>query len=76
MALVRAHFAEAARVLRPGCELLILNFAYRNDPAKDRREVARMATTHGFEVLVNGSTPFTLWNGAAFRMRKPLDSGI
>jgi ubiquinone/menaquinone biosynthesis C-methylase UbiE len=70
MSLVRAHFAEAARVLRVGGELVILNFSYRDDLETDRADVASLAEDHGFELLVSGATPFHLWNGAAFRMRR------
>jgi SAM-dependent methyltransferase len=70
MPLVRTHFAEAARVLRAGGELVVLNFSYRGDAALDCADVSSLASAYGFEVLVNGTTPFSLWNGAAFRMRK------
>jgi ubiquinone/menaquinone biosynthesis C-methylase UbiE len=70
MALVRTHFAEAARVLRANGELVILNFAYGTDASNDCDDVAALATAHGFEVLVAGTTPFALWNGTAFRLRR------
>ena len=70
MPLVNVHVAEAARVLRPSGELVVLNFSYRDDLAADRTDVESLASAHGFDVLVSGETPFTLWNGVAFRMRK------
>jgi SAM-dependent methyltransferase len=70
MSLVGLHFAEAARVLRARGELVVLDFSYRGDLSADRMDVASLAAAYGFEVLVNGETPFTLWNGTAFRMRK------
>lgn len=60
---------EAARVLRPRGELVILSFSYRHDRARDRQDVQALAQQHGFELLVNGELPFKLWNGAAYRMR-------
>jgi ubiquinone/menaquinone biosynthesis C-methylase UbiE len=69
-ALVEAHVAESARVLRPGGELVVLNFSYRNDIDADRRDVAVLAAANALTLVVNGHQPFGLWNGAAFRMRK------
>jgi SAM-dependent methyltransferase len=70
MPLVAAHFVEIARVLRTDGELVLLNFSYRGDAHADRRDVEALAAAHGFDLLVNGETPFALWNGAAFRLRK------
>jgi cyclopropane fatty-acyl-phospholipid synthase-like methyltransferase len=69
MALVDTHFAEVARLLRRDGEFIVLNFSYRDDSFADRRDVATLASAHGFAVLVDGDTPFSLWNGVAFRMR-------
>jgi ubiquinone/menaquinone biosynthesis C-methylase UbiE len=70
MPLVGIHFSEAARVLRPGGEFIVLNFSYREDLEADRLDVGSLSAAYGFDVLVNGEAPFTLWNGTAFRMRK------
>jgi SAM-dependent methyltransferase len=70
MDLARTHFAEAARVLRPGGELVILQFSYRADIESDRDDIARLSGETGFEVKINGETPFALWDGAAFRMTR------
>lgn len=69
MPLVEAHFHDAQRVLRAGGDFVILEFSYREDPARDREDVARLAASHGFDVLVGGSHPFAIWNGAAFRLQ-------
>jgi cyclopropane fatty-acyl-phospholipid synthase-like methyltransferase len=70
MALVDAHFAEVARVLRPEGEFIVLNFSYCRDLAADRRDVRALAAKYGFDVVVDGTTPFVLWDGAAFRLRR------
>jgi SAM-dependent methyltransferase len=70
MALVETHFAEAARVLAPKGELVVLNFSYRGDLARDRRDVEALAEASGFDVRVNGAAPFRLWNAPAFRLTK------
>jgi SAM-dependent methyltransferase len=69
MTLAGTHFAEAARVLAPGGDFLILNFSYRESLELDREDVARLAAENGFAVLVNGEQPFRLWDGAAFHLR-------
>jgi ubiquinone/menaquinone biosynthesis C-methylase UbiE len=62
------HISEAARVLRPGGRLLILNYSYRGVTAEDRRDVAAAAGDAGFAVVLSGAREFTLWDGAAFLM--------
>lgn len=69
MALVQAHFREAARVLKTRGDFLILNFSYCNDVLTDRDEVARLAADTGFEIVINGSAPFRMWDGVAFHLR-------
>ncbi|HET7456160.1 MAG TPA: methyltransferase domain-containing protein [Gemmatimonadaceae bacterium] len=68
--LVDRHFAEARRVLVPGGEFAIFNFSYRGDLAADRADVERLAAEHGFTLLTDGVRPFTLWDGAVWRMEK------
>ncbi|MGY2050976.1 class I SAM-dependent methyltransferase [Methylobacterium sp. JK268] len=64
------HVREAARVLRPGGDLVILNYSYRGDAARDRREVGGLARAHGFRVLRDGVAPFRTWDGAAFHLQR------
>ncbi len=71
MPLVDRHFAEAARVLRTRGEFVVLNFSYRDDVARDRRDVAELARAHGLCVQIDGASPLSLWDGTAFRMTKP-----
>jgi ubiquinone/menaquinone biosynthesis C-methylase UbiE len=70
MSLAERHVAEAARVLRPRGDLLILNFSYRGDLAADCAEIARLAAASGFDVVRDGTRPFALWDGAAFHLRR------
>ena len=62
--LVGIHVAEAARVLRPGGSLLVLNYSYRGDPDLDRADVTALATRYGFEVRRFATGDFILWDGS------------
>ena len=70
--LVSMHFAESARVLRPGGDLVILNYSYRDDEKADIADVARLAAEYGFDVVVAGDRPLALWDGLAFHLRKKI----
>jgi ubiquinone/menaquinone biosynthesis C-methylase UbiE len=70
-ALVKAHFIEAARVLRAGGDLVLLNFSYREGLESDRHDVSRLSEAAGFRILRNGTTDLQLWDGATFHVRKP-----
>jgi SAM-dependent methyltransferase len=66
--LLARHVAEAARVLRAGGDLVILNLSYRGDLDRDRRDLAALAAG-AFEVRRNGvQGEFRLWDGAAFHL--------
>jgi SAM-dependent methyltransferase len=69
-ALVEAYFDEIERVLKSRGDLVILNYSYRGDDEANGSDVARMAKDYGFEVVVSGVKPFTIWDGAAFHLRK------
>ncbi|MBV8574464.1 MAG: methyltransferase domain-containing protein [Acetobacteraceae bacterium] len=66
------HIADAARILRPGGTLAILNLSYRG-LAADRTDATCWSDAYGFELIHHGETPFTLWDGAVFlfRVRNP-----
>lgn len=68
--LVAMYFAESRRVLRPGGDLVILNYSYRGDDAVDSADVKRLAEEYGFDVVVKGERPFAMWDGLAFHLRK------
>lgn len=74
-ALVSAHFAEVARVLRPGGDFVILNLSYRGDLELDRQDVRRLGETVGLRVLLNGTSDLRLWDGTTFHLRKPQEEG-
>jgi cyclopropane fatty-acyl-phospholipid synthase-like methyltransferase len=69
-ALVEHFFAESARVLKPGGQLVILNYSYSEDDAADASEVRKLSTENGLELRLAGARPFKLWDGVAFRMVK------
>jgi SAM-dependent methyltransferase len=70
-ALADPHLCDAARVLRRGGALAILNLSYRGDLEADRTDAARWAAAGGWTLAVNGTAPFTLWDGTAFLLRRP-----
>jgi SAM-dependent methyltransferase len=70
--LAERHMADAARILRPGGAFAIFNLSYRGDHERDRADAARWAEAGGWTLSVNGLTPFRLWDGAAFLLRRPV----
>jgi SAM-dependent methyltransferase len=69
-AVAEAHVRDAARLLRPGGALLILNFSYRGDIEADRHDMARLAAASGFAMQRAGTWDFTLWDGATYLLMK------
>lgn len=59
------HFAEAARVLRPGGAFAILNLSYRT-PVEDASDAHAWAAAAGLKVRILNARPFKIWDGAAF----------
>jgi SAM-dependent methyltransferase len=70
-ALADAMLAEMRRTARPGGDVLVINWSYRGDLARDRADARAMAARHGLELLEAGAQPFAHWDGAVFRMRRP-----
>ena len=64
------HLADAARMLRPGGALAILNLSYGRDAASDRADLTRWVGTHGLHAALEGGRPFTLWDATAFVLRR------
>ena len=71
-ALVARHFAEVHRVLKPQGDFVIFNFSYRGDLDTDRADVRRLASEHGFVLHEEGVQMLELWDGAAWRMTRPV----
>jgi len=70
--LVAAHVNEAARVLRPGGSLVVLNMSYRDDLERDRSEIEALAGAAGLVFKRHGVRDFTLWDATTFHLGKPL----
>ncbi len=70
-ALAQGHISGAARVLRPGGALAILNLSYRADPARDEADLARWSAVAGLHGSCAGTTPFRLWDGTTYVLRRP-----
>ncbi|MFO1073132.1 MAG: class I SAM-dependent methyltransferase [Geminicoccaceae bacterium] len=68
--LVDAMFAEIARVLRPGGDLVALNLTYRGGLARDRADAQALAAAHGLELLRSGTHDLELCDGATFHFRR------
>ena len=60
------HVRGAARALRQGGALCILNLSYRDDDAADRADAAHWAASAGLRVTRNGGQHFRVWDGTAF----------
>lgn len=65
-----AAMAEFARVLAPGCDLLVFNWSYRGDDPGDISEAQAVAARHGFVVIRAGERPFAIWDGHGFHLRR------
>ena len=68
--LAATHVAEAARVLRPGGSLVILNMSYRDDPERDLSEVTALAKASGLTLTRHGTRDVALWDGVTFQLTK------
>ena len=65
-----AHIAGCAALLRERGYVLIMNYSYRGDVAKDSDDLARLAMQYGFSVLRSGSRDLKLWDGTTFLLQK------
>ncbi|WP_198384621.1 class I SAM-dependent methyltransferase [Roseomonas sp. KE2513] len=69
-AVVARHVAGAARALRPGGALVVLNLSYGREAAADVAEARGWAAAHDLVLDVAGERPFALWDGLAFVLRR------
>jgi SAM-dependent methyltransferase len=67
--LAERMLAAAARVLKPCGHLLVLNYSYRGDDARDRAEVAGFARDLGLDMLRDGTRDLVLWDARAYLLR-------
>jgi ubiquinone/menaquinone biosynthesis C-methylase UbiE len=65
------HVSGAARILKRGGSLVVMNYSYRGDDGLDRREVAQLARNNGLSVRQDGRRDLRLWDGLAFHLAKP-----
>lgn len=68
--LPRRHVEEAARVLRPGGAILVLNYSYRGDDAADRTDIAALFTAAGLVLEHAGTRDLALWDATSFLGRR------
>jgi SAM-dependent methyltransferase len=68
--LAEAYLAEIARVLRPGGDLLILNYSYRGSVELDEADLLRTAPPLGLQPVRRPSPGFRYWDAASFTFRR------
>ncbi len=71
LALAATHLREAARVLRRGGAMLIMNFSYRGDAARDAQDLRAMLAQTCLREAELAARPLAHWDAAAFLLRKP-----
>ena len=64
------HVTDAARILRPGGALAMLNLSYRNDDATDLADAQRWAAMTGLRLEIADPRPFRLWDASAYVLRR------
>lgn len=70
LALAATHVREAARVLRPGGAMLILNFSYRGESARDASDLRAMLAETGLYEAEVTAPPLAHWDAQPFLLRK------
>jgi ubiquinone/menaquinone biosynthesis C-methylase UbiE len=68
--LARHHLGEAARVLRQGGHLLILNYSYGDSPAASASALQQLAHEIGLSIRHSTAQEFSLWDGTCFLLQK------
>jgi SAM-dependent methyltransferase len=69
-ALVERHFREVRRVLRPAGDFVLFNYAYGRPREEANREVLALAQGADLQVIRSDESPFRLWNGVGWLMRR------
>jgi cyclopropane fatty-acyl-phospholipid synthase-like methyltransferase len=70
LALVERHFAEIRRVLRPGGDFVLFNYAYGRTREDANAEVLALAHGAELQVVRADESPFRIWNGIGWLMRR------
>lgn len=68
--LVERHFQEIRRVLRTAGHFVLFNYAYGRPREDANSEVRALARGAGLEVLRADESPFQLWNGVGWLLRR------
>jgi ubiquinone/menaquinone biosynthesis C-methylase UbiE len=68
--LVERHFDEVRRVLRPGGDFVLFNYAYGRSRADANGEVLALAERAQLQVIRADESPFRIWNGIGWLLRK------
>jgi predicted TPR repeat methyltransferase len=68
--LAELHITESARVLAPGGNLAIFNFAYEEEFDVSRERLGRVACEAGLALVAAESNPLRSWDGSFFQLRK------
>jgi SAM-dependent methyltransferase len=69
-ALVERHFREVRRVLRPGGDFVLFNYAYGRSREDANGEVLALAQGAELQVIRADESPFRIWNGIGWLMRR------
>ena len=69
-ALVERHFQEIRRVLKPEGDFVLFNYAYGRTREDANGEVLALAHGAGLQVIRADESPFRLWNGIGWLMRR------
>ena len=68
--LVERHFQEIWRVLRPSGHFVLFNYAYGRSREDINAEVLALAHAVGLQVVRADVSPFRMWNGIGWMMRR------
>ena len=67
--LVETHLREIVRVLRPGGDLVIFNYAYNRGREEDAAELRELAHAVGLAMVRTDQSPCQMWNGIGYHLR-------